>query len=232
MTGTLYGVGVGPGDPDLLTLKAARLIDTCPVVAYPAPDSGESFARSIVADRLSRQREIAIVVPMRAERFPAQEVYDGAAEEIAQCLDAGEDVCVLCEGDPFFYGSFMYLFARMSGRYETEIVPGISSLTTMAALSKRPLAARNDVLTIVPAPSDDETIRGALRSAPAVAFIKVGRHWPRLRKLLDEEGATDAAMFGRRLTLADEIVVPAKEAPADAPYFSMVVVYRGTEQWA
>ena len=119
MTGTLYGLGVGPGDPELMTLKAHRLLQACRVVAYPAPDTGPSFARSIAADYLGEDKtEYPIVVPMRVERFPARSVYDQAAEDIAAFLRAGEDVAVLGEGDPFFYGSFMYLYERLPGRFD------------------------------------------------------------------------------------------------------------------
>src|SRR5680860_697837 len=101
--GTLYGIGVGPGDPELLTLKAHRILSAAKVVAYPAPDDGASFARSIVAQYLGLgQEEIAIIIPMRQERFPAKAIYDKAAAEIAGHLKAGRDVVVLCEGDPFF----------------------------------------------------------------------------------------------------------------------------------
>ncbi len=114
-SGTLYGVGLGPGDPELLTLKAHRLIVNAKAVAYPAPDDGPSFARAIAADFIpSGAKEIPIIVPMRVERYPAKAVYDKAAAEIASVLEGGEDVVTLCEGDPFFYGSFMYLFERLS----------------------------------------------------------------------------------------------------------------------
>ena len=118
MTGRVCGLGVGPGDPELITLKALRLLRAAAVVAYPAPADGPSFARAIVARWLSpSQREIVIRVPMNAERFPIEAIYDGAAEEIAAALDCGDDVAVLCQGDPFFYGSFMYLFARLAARH-------------------------------------------------------------------------------------------------------------------
>src|SRR5215471_12287766 len=97
--GRLYGLGLGPGDPELVTLKALRLLRAAPVVAYPAPAEGDSFARSIVASYLEpEQREIAIRVPMLAERFPAQAVYDEAANAIGAELTAGRDVAVLCQG--------------------------------------------------------------------------------------------------------------------------------------
>ena len=128
MKGTLYGLGIGPGDPELITLKALRLLERTSVLAYPAPEEGESLVRSIVADHLDgHHEEICIRMPMVAARFPAQEVYDRAAAELGRHLDAGRDVAMLCEGDPFFYGSFMYMFGRMAERHAVEVVPGVSS---------------------------------------------------------------------------------------------------------
>ena len=127
--GALYGVGLGPGDPELVTRKAWRLISAATVVAYPAPVGGESFARSIAAEAIAPgAEEIAIEIPMRTERFPAQEIYDAAAATIARRLDDGRDVVVLCEGDPFFYGSFMYLYARSraDASRTSRSTPGVS----------------------------------------------------------------------------------------------------------
>ena len=118
MTGTLYGIGVGPGDPELMTLKADRLIRSADVVAYPALTGGDSLARSIAAGSIPETvREIVIEVPMTTAREPAQDAYDYGADMIAEELAKGFDVVCLCEGDPFFYGSFMYLFARLADRY-------------------------------------------------------------------------------------------------------------------
>lgn len=233
MTGTLYGVGVGPGDPDLLTLKAHRLIRDCDVIAYPAPDTGTSFARAIVEPFMGEGKsEIAIIVPMRVERFPAQDVYDAAAQEIAGHLDGGEDVVVLCEGDPFFYGSFMYLYQRLAGRYPCEVVPGISSIMAAGAVLGRPLAARNDVLTVVPGPSDDATIRAALISAEALAIIKVGRHLERLRNLIEDSGLLGEAAYLERVSLPNQEIRPlAQMTDAKAPYFSIILIYKGAESW-
>ena len=233
MTGTLYGIGVGPGDPELLTLKAHRLLSECKVVAYPAPDDGDSFARSIVAEFLSvEQKEIPIVIPMRVERFPAAQVYDEKAQEIAVHLSAGEDVVVLCEGDPLFYGSFMYLFERLSTDFNCEIVPGVSSLMASAAALQRPLAARNDVLTIVPAPVDDEVMRERLASGDAIAIIKIGRHFSRVRTLIEEAGLLSRAGYLERVTLEAQQVMPLADVAEDrAPYFSMILIYKGAEDW-
>lgn len=233
MTGTLYGIGVGPGDPELITLKAHRILQSCSVVAYPAPDDGESFARSIVAEYLQlNQTEIPIVIPMRVERFPAANVYDEKAKEIATHLTAGEDVVVLCEGDPFFYGSFMYLFERLSSEFKCEIVPGISSLMASAAALQRPLAARNDILTVLPAPLDDETLLARFQSGDAIAIIKIGRHFARVRDLIEKAGLLHRAGYLERVTLDNQQVMPlANVSEEKAPYFSMILIYRGAEDW-
>jgi len=232
VTGTLYGIGVGPGDPELMTLKAHRLIGAARVVAYPAPDSGESFARAIAAAVIpAGAEEIPMVVPMRAARFPAQEVYKGAAGRIAAHLGAGTDVAVLCEGDPFFYGSFMYLFARLAARFPVEIVPGVSSLTACAAALKRPLTARNDVLTVLPGPLSDAELRARIEDAQAIAIMKVGRHLGRIKALLAEMGLTGNAGYIERASLGAERVSPLAKAPEEAPYFSMILIYKGDDPW-
>ncbi len=233
MSGTLYGIGVGPGDPELLTLKAHRLLEVAQVIAYPAPDHGQSFARSIVSQYLRPdQKEIAIIVPMRVERFPAKSVYDQAAVEIAAELDSGRDVVVLCEGDPFFYGSFMYLYERLAHKYACEVVPGISSLMASAAVLGRPLAARNDQLTIVPAPMDDDKISQALEAADAVAIIKVGRHIERMRDLIDQAGLMNRAAYLERVTLDNQEIKRLCDVhEGAAPYFSIILIYKGEEDW-
>lgn len=233
MSGTLYGLGVGPGDPELITLKALRLLRVAPVVAYPAPDVGDSFARSIVAPHLpGGQTEIAIRVPMRVDPAPAQAVYDAAAVEIGGHLDAGRDVAVLCEGDPFFYGSFMYLFGRLAERHRIEVVPGVSSLSACAAATGLPLAARNDVLTVLPAPLPEEELRQRLRAADAVAIMKLRRHFRKIVQLLEEESLYIGARYIERATLGQQRVLPlAKVDPDTVPYFSMILAHRRGAAW-
>ncbi|MBL1404809.1 MAG: precorrin-2 C(20)-methyltransferase [Hyphomicrobiales bacterium] len=233
MSGTLFGIGVGPGDPELISLKAHRILTSAKVVAYPAPDDGPSFARSIVAEYLSpKQTEIEIIVPMRVARFPAQDVYDKAADDIAEYLKSGEDVVVLCEGDPFFYGSFMYLFERLSDKFPVEIVPGISSLMASAAALQRPLAARNDVLTIIPGPLNEEAMLAQLEMCDAAAIIKVGRHFDRIRDTISKAGLLNNAGYLERVTLPNQQVIALGDVDAGkAPYFSIILIYKGAENW-
>ena len=231
MSGTLYGIGLGPGDPELMTLKAYRLISGAEVVAYPALEDGESFARSIATDVIPDDAiEVTIHIPMTVERGPAQAAYDQGAADIAEHLDAGRDVVVLCEGDPFFYGSFMYLFARLAGKYETEVVPGVTSVTTCAAVSGRPLTARNEVLTIIPGPLDEDTMRDRIAAAEAVVIMKVGRHLPKIRRVLAALNLSDT-VYVERASLPNQKVMPLGDAPETAPYFSMILVTKGQDPW-
>ncbi|MCG8597838.1 MAG: precorrin-2 C(20)-methyltransferase [Kiloniellales bacterium] len=234
MTGRLYGLGIGPGDPELITLKALRVLRGAAVVAYPAPETGDSLARRIAAPHLDgRQEEIAIRMPIHDAAFPKDDIYDGAAENLGRQLEAGRDVAVLCEGDPFFYGSFMYLFGRMAERYPVEVVPGVSSLTACAAALGAPLAARNDVLTVVPAPLDEAALRARLEGAEAAAIIKVGRHLPKVRRVLRALGVLEGARYIEHATMASQRVLPLASLPDDAaPYFSMILLHRRGEAWS
>ena len=232
MSGTLYGIGLGPGDPELMTLKAYRLIGAAGVIAYPAPDTGDSLARSIATGAIPPGAvEIPMVVPMRAQRFPAQQIYADAAKTIDGHLRAGRDVAVLCEGDPLFYGSFMYLFVRLAERHRVEIVPGVSSLGACAAALGRPLVARNDALAILPGPLPDQALRPRIDAAETVALMKVGRHLPRLRALIAAMGLTGAAGYVERATMPAERVMPLADAPDQAPYFSMILITKGDDPW-
>ena len=233
MTGTLYGVGLGPGDPELLTLKAHRLISTAKVITYPAPDTGPSFARAIASGYFPQDvREIPVVIPMRSSRYPAKEIYDKAAGDIAEVLGTGTDVVSLCEGDPFFYGSYMYLFDRLSERFPSVVVPGVTSMTACAAALGRPLTSRNDVLTVIPATLPGADIRSRIESAQSIAIMKVGRHLAKLKILLEEMGLLETAGYVERATLGEQKISRLAEFAANtAPYFSMILIYKGDEAW-
>jgi len=233
VSGTLYLVGVGPGDPELLTLKAARLIGAVPVVAYPRTGEDSTFALDIARAHLNPAALLLpVAVPMAVERGPAQAAYDAGADAILQQLRAGRDVAYLCEGDPLFYGSAMYLMTRVSASAPILVVPGVTSLTAAAAAIARPLAARNETLKILPAPLPDEALRAELAGAPAVAIIKVGRHFDRIRALLAETGHAPGAMVVEHATTARQRITRLDDfAHGERPYFSTILCYGGDEPW-
>ncbi len=225
MSGTLYGVGVGPGDAELLTLKAARLLRDCPVLAWPAPLEGEGLARTIAAPHIPAGKvEIAIRLSFRPERDDTDAAYDTAAETIAGHLEAGRDVAVLCEGDPLFFGSFIYLLTRLRDRFRVEVVPGIASPMAAAAVALRPLCTLEDAVAIIPATRDEAEIERLLAAADAAVIMKVGRHLPKVRRVLDRLGRTAGALVVERATQDRQRLIPLADA-AEAPYFSLILVH-------
>ncbi len=228
MTGTLYGIGVGPGDPELLTLKAWRLISTCHVIAYLAANGGESTARAIAKPFIPEEViELAIDVPMRADPEHAQNAYAAGCDRIALHLAAGRDVAALCEGDPFFYGSFIAIFGRLSQFYPTVVVPGVSSVTACAAVTATPLAARNDVFKVVPATLDSDRLKRELQDAEVAAVIKVGRHFAKVRQVLNDIDRLTGSVAVIRATSDDQQILSVESITTDSiPYFSTILVQR------
>lgn len=232
MTGTLHLVGTGPGDPELLTLKAARILRDIAVVAYPETDDGSAMAYDIARQHVGAAAILLPVpLPMSVERGPGRTAYDAGGVAIQSHLDAGRDVAYLCEGDPLFYGSAMYLLERIKA--PIAVVPGITSLTAAAAAIARPLAARNETLKILPAPLPDDALRPELLATPAAAIIKVGRHFDRIRALLTQTGHADNAVVIEHATGAGQRITKLADfAHDERPYFSIILCYRGEEAWA
>ncbi len=225
--GTLFGIGLGPGAADLMTLRAERLIRTCQVLAYPKPDTGPSFARSIASTVIPEDIvEIPITIPMRPELYPATHAYDQAARSIAEYLRKGTDVVLLCQGDPMFYGSFLNLQSRLADHYPIDVVPGVSSMTACAAAAGLPLSARTAPLIILPATLDRAILKDRFRSTDSCVIIKVGRHVNKIRDLLKSEGLLSRATLVIHASLEDEQIMPLAEAPANPPYFSTILVTR------
>ena len=232
VTGTLIGVGVGPGAPDLLTLRAARVIEGARVLAYPTLAGAPSMARGIAAAHVQEGvEEIAIDIPMTTAREPAQRAYDEGAARISARLSQGVDVVCLCEGDPMFYGSFMYLQARLAPRFPCEVVPGVTSVSAASALARLPLGAREGRIAVLPATLPDETLAEGIRAHGTAAVLKLGRHFARVRALVEALGLTSRATFVARATLPGELVLPLAEAPAEAPYFSLLLIAKDTDPW-
>ena len=226
ITPFIWGLGRGPGDPDLITLKALRILQQSEIIAYLAPNDGDSLARAIAGPHLpGGQQEIAIRAPMSRDPAPARKAYDQAAGEIGGLVGQGKKVAILCEGDPLFYGSFMYLFERLAQDWPIGVVPGVNSLAACAAELGMPLASRNEVVTIIPAPLDEQELARRIAGTDMAAIIKVGRHLDKVLKVLDDLGLTNQARYIERASMADQKILALDElAGAKAPYFSMILV--------
>ena len=232
--GRLFGVGLGPGDPELVTLKALRIVRQAHVIAYPSAKHGQSNARSIVSDELvSEQIELPMIYPVTTELTDHPGGYEGAisdfydemAKQIAVHLERGRDVAILCEGDPFFYGSYMYLHDRLAHRFVTEVIPGVPSFMAAAARLGTPLVRRDSELVVIPATLSEEELVARLSSSSAFAIIKLGRNFAKVKSALIRVGMADKALFIERATMATERVVKLSEVdPLNVAYFSLIMV--------
>ncbi|MEV4161075.1 precorrin-2 C(20)-methyltransferase [Nonomuraea dietziae] len=240
MAGRLYGVGLGPGDPELVTVKAARLIGQADVIAYHSARHGRSIARSIALPYMREgQAEELLKYPLTTESTDHPGGYQGAlddfyaecADRLAAHLDAGRDVVVLCEGDPLFYGSYMHMHKRLAHRYETEVVPGVTSVAGAAAVLGRPLVEHEETLTVLPGTLPAEVIAEKLRSADSVAVLKLGRTFEKVRDALAEAGRLDEAWYVERATTANQRIERLKDVdPASVPYFSLAMLPSGSRR--
>jgi precorrin-2 C20-methyltransferase/precorrin-3B C17-methyltransferase len=237
MRGRLYGVGVGPGDPELITVKAERLIRRADVVAYHSGTAGRSIARSIVADLISDDAtEELLIYPVTVGEAghplgyygAISDFYDESAERLGKHLAAGRTVVVLAEGDPLFYSSYMYLHDRLAGQFHCEVVPGVTSMTAAAAAAGTPLARHEDVLTVLPGTLPVPELARRLADTDAAVIMKLGRTFSGVREALRQAGRLESARYVERATTGGEHTWPVSEVDPDAvPYFSMIIVPGG-----
>lgn len=231
--GRFFGVGLGPGDPELVTLKARRVIAAADVVAWLHARRGPGVARTIAAPFLRPgQIEVALRYPVTTE--PAEPAggyeealrrfYDAAAEELAVHLDAGRSVAVLCEGDPFFYGSYMYLHDRLAHRYTTEVVPGVTSIAAAAAAAGAPLVRRDEVLTVIPGTLPAAVVTARLCGSGAAVVMKLGRTFDRVRAAAEFAGVAERAIYVERASAPEQRVAALGDVEGAVPYMSLVLV--------
>ena len=232
--GRLYGVGVGPGDPELVTRKAARLIGSADVIAYHAGTARTSIARSIADDLIPSgtiEEELRYPVTTGLVQHPGgyhrwlAEFYDECADRLSTHLAAGRTVVVLAEGDPMFYGSFMYLHDRLADRYPTEVVPGVTALSGATAVAAQSLSRHEDVLTVLPGTLPVPELARRLADTDAAVIMKLGRTFAGVREALHQAGVLDRAIYVERATRDGQRILPVTEVDADTvPYMSIVVV--------
>ncbi|MGA8257342.1 MAG: precorrin-2 C(20)-methyltransferase [Nocardioides sp.] len=227
-------VGLGPGDPELITLKAARLIGEADVVAYHAGVRKQSHARRIAADLLPPgviEEELRYPVTTGSTDHPGgyagaiADFYEQSAARLAQHLEAGRHVVLLAEGDPLFYGSSMYMHDRLAERFATEVVPGVPSFAAATATAALPLVRQTDVLTVLPGTLPEPELARRLADTDGAIIMKLGRTFPAVRRALEAAGRLEDAVYVERASQADERVMPVAQVEAESvPYFSLIVV--------
>ena len=234
MSGTLFGVGLGPGDPELVTVKAARIIGAADVVAYHSARHGRSIARRIAEPYLRPgQIEEHLVYPVTTEttEHPGgyagamEDFYREAAERIAAHLAAGRDVALLAEGDPLFYSSYMHMHSRLTARFNAVIVPGVTSISAASAAIATPLVTGDEVLSVLPGTLPVRELARRIADADAAVVMKLGRTYPQVREALSMARRLDDALYVERASTDAQRVLPAAEVDeAGVPYFSLAIL--------
>lgn len=232
-TGRLIGVGTGPGDPELLTVKAIKAIDAAEVVAYFAKRGRGGNGKAIVEHLLGDKILLPLYYPVTTEIETSHEsyrnqitsFYDESAAAVADHLDVGRTVAVLSEGDPLFYGSYMHLHVRLASRYPTEVIPGISAMSGCWSLAGLPIVQGDDVLSVLPGTMEEGELRRRLSDTQAAVIMKVGRNLPKIRRALEASGRLPDAVYVERGTMANAAMTKLADRPdGEAPYFSLVLV--------
>ena len=232
--GKLIGVGVGPGDPELMTVKATRALAVADVVAYFAKAGNPSHSRATIMEYLRAGIiELPLAYPLTTElpkcsagyREALENFYARAAADITAHLEAGRMVAVICEGDPLFYGSYMHLHARLAPRFPTEVIAGVTGMSGCWSAAGMPIAQGDDVFTVLPATLPESELVRRLAEADAAVVMKVGQHLPKLRRALERSGRLPRALYVERGTMAEEKMIPLTAKPDDdAPYFAVILV--------
>ena len=226
--GKLIGLGVGPGDPELMTVRGVRALEEARAIAFIAAAGRASRARHIAAAYVRPgTRELIAVMPMTQDAEATGRAYTQLVTGIIGELGQGNDVVFLCEGDPLLYGSFANLLGRLANRFEIEVIPGITAMTAAAAVARIPLAAGDEPLAVVPATLPSQRLLAALREADRAVILKVGRHLERVRQALAQARMSEGAVLIENVTCAEQRVRPlAAVSDAQAPYFSLVLAGR------
>lgn len=232
--GTLHGVGLGPGAQDLLSVRADRLVRGARHIAYFRKAGRAGRARRIVEGMLRPDVvELAMEYPVTTEialddpRYNAalSAFYSECIARLRRIAEAGEDVVVLCEGDPFFYGSFMHLHTRLLGVVPVRVVPGITGMSGAWTVSGTPITWGDDMLMVLMATLPEEVLARRIRETDALAVMKVGRNLPKLRRAVAAAGREDEAWLVEYATMPDERVRRLTEAEKVTPYFSILLIH-------
>jgi precorrin-2/cobalt-factor-2 C20-methyltransferase len=232
--GRLIGVGTGPGDPELLTLKAVRALQEADVLAHFAKRGNNGNARAIVSEHLKPEIiELPLLYPVTTEidkdhadyKSAISAFYEESAQAVAGHLEAGRTVAVLSEGDPLFYGSYMHLHVRLAPHFPTEVIPGVTAMSGCWSQAGLPLVQGDDVLTVLPGTMSEAELTRRLSGTDAAVIMKVGRNLPKIRRALEATGKLSRAVYVERGTMENTATVRLADKPDDtAPYFSIVLV--------
>jgi len=236
-SGTLFGIGLGPGDPELMTLKAARILSNAKLIAHFRKKGRPGHARTIAdavwpdgAHELCFEYPVTTEIDFRDDGYvqAISNFYSSSASELASHLEAGADVALLCEGDPLFYGSFLHMYDRLKPTYEVVIVPGITGMSGCWTAARAPITYGDDVMSVLPGTLGAQELITHLRAADAAVIMKVGHNLAKIKDALREARRFDDAIYVERGTMSGEKVMRLCDLPGEpVPYFSIILVPGG-----
>lgn len=233
----LYAIGVGPGDPELLTRKGERILRSVPTIVSPLSRQGEaSVAYETIRELIdeSRQEVLACVFPMTSDLAVLIPAWQNAAAAIAAKIDAGEDVAFITIGDPLFYSTCIYLLDILAEQYpqvEVEIVPGVTSFCAAAAVSRYPLVEADERFAVIPATAGIGAVRDALNHYDTVVLLKVKPLFAEIMQLLRESGRTSELCFAERVGSPRQLLLTDfEQISAHTPdYLSLLITKQARE---
>ncbi len=226
-TGVLYGVGLGPGDPELLTVKAVNTIQSSQVIVYLTNEQGQSYARRTASSWIrAEQEEMPVFMPMDRQRQRAIQVYDELSIQLADKLSQGKKISVLCEGDPFFYGSFIYIYERLNQTFRCQVIPGISALQAVSAMAQTPLTRLDANMVVVTAGESDENLKSVFQQHDCVVILKVSSQLQRIITLVRQSGRLTDGIYAEYLTQDKQQLYHDLNQVTNekAPYFSLILL--------
>ena len=225
--GKLYGIGVGPGDSELVTLKAARILKSVPVIFSPkSSKEKDSIALSIVRPILEERDDykklmiVAPIFPMIEDKDELEKIWDSASELIAQYLDTGRDVAFITLGDTSIFSTYSYVQKRLIDSYEIETVPGITSFTACAAARNKALVEQNQILTVVP--KIDDRLEEVLEYSDSIVLMKASRNTTELEKSIDEKERQKEIYSVQNCTRENEKII--EGFSHEKPYLTTTII--------
>ncbi|MBX7145931.1 MAG: precorrin-2 C(20)-methyltransferase [Alphaproteobacteria bacterium] len=222
----VWGIGVGPGDPELLTIKALKIIQKVDILIFPQTNSNQTMAYNIVQSFISdKQKKIFFDLPLHQQETERKKIYTDFSAQIVDYINKKHSIAIICEGDPFFYGSFIYLYMILKDYINIEIVPGISSVLSSSSAAKIPMVFGTNSFLVLPAILPDVILREKIKTAESVVFIKIGRHFPKLFNILRDMDLDQKAMYVEYATSPNMSILPLNQVDKEnIPYFSLILI--------
>ena len=239
-TGKIFGVGLGPGDPELITLKSASLIKSSEYIFFFKKRNSASRALRIVKDIIRKDAvKIALEFPITTEidskkkeyKIKLNKFYEESVIKINNVLKKPSNLCLLCEGDPFFYGSFIHIFERLKERFEIEIIPGVTGMSGAWSANKIPMVSGDEILTVLMGTLNEEKLKLYVKKSDVIVIMKIGKNFKKICRILKDEGVfNNAYLISNATTSLEKVTKLNENIHNSVPYFSIILINKFMEK--